>query len=101
MARHKGFRKAKRRAKHGASPYEQWRGTPIAKKYAGTEKCTSYKNAKVCVYGAKYGFSAWLVSKEGKKGAPLSVPSSARTPHEALKAATREVRRVSRISRSK
>jgi hypothetical protein len=96
MSRPKGFRKARRRAKRGASPYEQWRGTPIAKKYAGTERCaalTPTSNARVCVYGAKYGFSAWLVSKAGKKGAPLSVPSSARTPHEALKHAMRAARR--------
>lgn len=98
----KGSRKARRRAKRGASPYEQWRGTPIAKKYVGTERCAPLRegaSAKVCVYGAKYGFSSWLVSSTGKKGAPIYVPSSARTPQKALARAIAEARRISNKSR--
>ena len=66
---------------------------PIAKAHVGVERCVPFnKQTRICVYGAKYGFSAWLTSNAGNKLAPISI--NARSPREALDQAMRSAKRT-------
>lgn len=66
----------------------------------GREKCDRVRapgggSLKVCVKEGRYGFSAWLYSRDGTKTLPLST-GRARTIKSALSAAKQSYRRASR-----
>jgi hypothetical protein len=68
----------------------------IPKSQQGKELCQAFKkNVRVCVTGRRYGYEAWLVSKTGRRLAPISVGKPNRVK-KALRIAVREAHRIAR-----
>jgi len=52
------------------------------------------RDVLVEVTPGKFGFSAWIVSKQGKRGAPLSISRNVKTIDEAFDVAFKTIDRV-------
>jgi len=68
------------------------KGSP---RFIGVERCRKFTpQTKICVYGARYGFSAWLTDRSGRKLAPISI--NARTAKAALRQAYKRASAIRR-----
>lgn len=66
---------------------------PLLRSQVGKKVCRPQGPLKLCIEGHKYGFSAWLYSKDGKHKLPVST-GDARTMSEAVKQAERFLAKV-------
>ena len=64
----------------------------------GKGRCESWGKVAICVQGGRYGYSAWLRTRDGKNLAPISV-GDARTPAQAMRNAKLAVARVEKRKR--
>lgn len=65
----------------------------IRKDQQGVRVCEPFGEGQVCVTGHKYGYSAWIVDRNGRELAPLAVgkPPTAR---QALRIVSAKARRI-------
>lgn len=50
------------------------------------------------ITSGKHGYSAWLLSSRGERGAPISIPSSVQSANQAFEAALSQIKRSSQVS---
>lgn len=65
----------------------------IPKNQQGVQACAPFGQGQICVTGRRYGYEAWIVGRDGKNKAPISI-GKPHTVRQALRIAVAKAERI-------